>query len=73
VVGGDRAFPDHHPYAAHEVMALVEEAHRLNATPVTTAKDAVRLPAEARAMVQVVRVALEFETPDAVDALLGRV
>jgi len=70
---GARSFADHHPYAAHEVMALIEEAHRLDATPVTTAKDAARLPAEARDMVQVVRVALEFEAPDALDAVLDRV
>jgi tetraacyldisaccharide 4'-kinase len=67
------AFADHHAYAPHEVMALVEEAQRLGAVPVTTAKDAVRLPIEARAMVQVLRVELEFETPAALEALLDRV
>ena len=67
------AFADHHAYAAHEVMSLVEEAQRLGAVPVTTAKDAVRLPIEARAMVQVLRVALEFEAPAALEALLDRV
>jgi tetraacyldisaccharide 4'-kinase len=67
------AFADHHAYAAHEVMALVEEAQRLDAVPITTAKDAVRLPPEARAMVQVLRVELEFEAPAALEALLERV
>lgn len=67
------AFPDHHVYEPDEVMALVEEAHRLKAVPITTVKDAARLSPEARAMVQVLDVTLEFETPDAVAALLDRV
>ena len=67
------AFADHHAYAEHEVMALVEEAQRLDAVPITTAKDAVRLPPAARTMVQVLRVELEFEAPAALEALLDRV
>ena len=67
------AFADHHAYGEHEVMALVEEAQRLDAVPITTAKDAVRLPPAARAMVQVLRVELEFEAPAALEALLDRV
>ena len=67
------AFADHHAYAPHEVMALVEKAQRLDAVPITTTKDAMRLPPDARAMVQVLRVALEFEEPAALEALLDRV
>ncbi len=37
-------FPDHHRWRPEEVMALVERAQALGATPVTTEKDAVRLP-----------------------------
>ena len=68
-----RAFADHHPYSPEEAMALLEEAQRLDATPITTAKDAARLPPAARATVQVLRVTLEFEAPDALEALLERV
>lgn len=61
-------FPDHHRWRAEEVMALVEQANRLGAIPVTTEKDAVRLPAEARAMVEVFPVALVWWDPAPVAA-----
>jgi tetraacyldisaccharide 4'-kinase len=67
------AFADHHAYAPDEVMSLIEEAHRLGAIPITTEKDAVRLSAEARTMVQTLSVALELESPPALEALLDRV
>ena len=38
---------------------------------VTTEKDAVRLPPEARGMVEVLRVALIFDYPHALDTLLS--
>jgi tetraacyldisaccharide 4'-kinase len=61
-------FPDHAPYSEDIVMRLVETAHRLNAIPVTTIKDLVRLPSAARQMVDTLRVSLVFATPDKVDA-----
>jgi tetraacyldisaccharide 4'-kinase len=72
-LAGSEAFGDHHPYTPEEVMALIERAHALDATPVTTAKDFMRLPAEARAMVEVIEVELEFANPDAMARLLARV
>jgi tetraacyldisaccharide 4'-kinase len=66
------ALPDHHAYSEDEVMALIERAVALEAVPVTTAKDALRLPRGARAMVEVVDVAVEFAAPDRLDALLLR-
>lgn len=60
-----RAFPDHHPYAPEEVMALCEDAHAADALPVTTEKDFVRLPAAARPMIRTLSVALEWEEADA--------
>lgn len=71
-VAAAHAFADHHRFAPEQVMALVEEAHALGALPVTTEKDHVRLPAEARAMVRPVRVELVFRTPDRVADLLAR-
>ncbi len=65
-------FPDHHPYAADEIMRLVDVAHREDALLVTTAKDAVRLPPEARGMVQVLEVEIEWDAPERIDALLER-
>ena len=64
-------FADHHPYTADEIMELCETAQARGAVPVTTAKDAVRLPAGARAMVTVVNVSLVFERPAALVNLLG--
>lgn len=63
-------FPDHAPYSEDTVMRLVETAHRLNAIPVTTAKDLVRLPVSGRAMVDVLRISLAFGAPDRVDAFI---
>lgn len=64
------AFADHHRYDADEIMRLVEAAAALDATPVTTAKDFVRLPAEARPMVEPVPVTLAWRRPEALDRLL---
>ena len=44
-----QSFPDHHLYTAAERATLLAEAERLGAIPVTTAKDAARLPAAMRA------------------------
>ncbi|MCP1537392.1 tetraacyldisaccharide 4'-kinase [Methylorubrum extorquens] len=56
----ERAFPDHHPYRPGDWTALSALAAREGARLVTTEKDAVRLPAEARAAVAVLRVTLAF-------------
>ena len=69
-VVASQGFADHHPYDADEVMTLVEQANRLNAVPVTTAKDHVRLPEEAKPMVDVLRVRLAWANPAVLDDLL---
>ncbi len=65
-----RAFPDHHFYRPEEVMALLEQAAALGARCVTTEKDAVRLPADIRAAVETVAVAIEWRDPGDLDRLL---
>jgi tetraacyldisaccharide 4'-kinase len=67
-----RAFADHHAYSPDEVMRLVEAAAQRGAVAVTTAKDAVRLPDEARPMVETLSVALRFDDEAALDRLLAR-
>ncbi len=67
-----RAFPDHHRYTPDEIMALVEAASDLGALPVTTEKDAARLPDAARAMVATLPVRLVFDDEDALDRLLAQ-
>ena len=67
---GTYAFPDHYRYTPDDVMRIVEEAAGKGARPVTTAKDAVRLPEEARPMVDVVPVTVEFEDEAGIDSFL---
>jgi len=66
-------FPDHHPYARRELDELLGDADRLNAIPVTTPKDAVRLPPEVRGRVQVIGVGLAWDDEASVTALLDGV
>lgn len=69
-VAGCEAFPDHHPYAAAEVERVLARAATLGAEPVTTPKDAARLPPGLRARVGVVGVRLLWESEAALDGLL---
>jgi tetraacyldisaccharide 4'-kinase len=66
-------FPDHHVYKPDEVMWLVEMAAAVGAKPVTTLKDYVRLPEEARPMVDTLSVTLEWADEAALDALLSAI
>jgi tetraacyldisaccharide 4'-kinase len=65
------AFPDHHPYTERELHGLLETAARLDAVPVTTAKDAVRMRPALRTKVSVAGVGIEWEDPAAIEALLS--
>ena len=76
-VAARRSFPDHHPYSAGEIQDVLETARRLLATPVTTPKDAVRLPPALRHGIQVVGVRLVWDDDAAaitrlLDAAIGR-
>jgi tetraacyldisaccharide 4'-kinase len=64
------AFADHHAYEPDEIMRMVELAHAARAVPVTTAKDFVRLPVEARPMVRVLAVEVGWSDPIALDRVL---
>lgn len=65
-----KGFPDHHRFGEAEISTLVDAANAADAIPVTTAKDAVRLPPAYRDTVRVLHVALEWEDEDAVEALV---
>lgn len=67
------AFPDHHPYTRDEIAQLAKEAEQAGALLATTAKDAVRVPADLKAAVSVLTVRLEWDTPEALDSILDRV
>ena len=71
------AFADHHRYTKADVLHVIEVANGLNASGfVTTEKDAVKLTAELRALLEAVGplmvVALEVEFVDA-DAVMGSI
>jgi tetraacyldisaccharide 4'-kinase len=70
VLGGARAFPDHHPFSAAELEKLHSDAERLGARLVTTAKDIVRVPSALRAGVEVLKVELRWSDPGALTRLL---
>jgi tetraacyldisaccharide 4'-kinase len=67
----ERAFPDHYAFTPDDLAMLVEEANAMDATLLTTAKDFQRIPEEARALVEVLDVFVEWREPDAVVALLS--
>ncbi|HEX8167880.1 MAG TPA: tetraacyldisaccharide 4'-kinase [Beijerinckiaceae bacterium] len=74
-VARTREFPDHHPYSAEEVGALVDEARREALLPVTTEKDFVRIAALGQGLVETVTalpVILAFADEEPLRAMLGR-
>jgi len=70
-VAATLSFPDHHPFTEADLRRVADAARRHNATPVTTPKDAVRLPAAWRERVRVVGVSLDWDDPPALDRLLA--
>lgn len=66
------AVADHHSYTPDEIMQIVERAHAERAIPVTTEKDFVRLPEDARTMVRALPVRLEWADEAALDVLIDR-
>jgi tetraacyldisaccharide 4'-kinase len=70
VVVATRDFPDHHSYRAAELRDILAAATAANATPITTAKDFVRLPAEFRAAIRCLEVAIAWRDPAMLDRLL---
>ncbi|WP_184431196.1 tetraacyldisaccharide 4'-kinase [Roseospira goensis] len=65
-------FADHHPYQGADIQPILDEAFALGAAPVTTAKDAARLPPDQRQQVDVIDVAVAWDDPAALARLLGR-
>ncbi len=66
-------FPDHHRFSDAELDRVLARAAALDATPVTTPKDAVRLPAEVRSRVRVLGVTLRWDDPAALESLLAEI
>lgn len=68
-----QGFPDHHTFQPREIVGMVEAAQRLDAHAVTTEKDLVRLPAEAREMVEHLSISLEWLDATLLDEVLAPV
>jgi tetraacyldisaccharide 4'-kinase len=72
-VAGCASFPDHHAFTPRDLARLLDRAAREGAVPVTTAKDAVRLPSEVRAKVRVLDIRLAWDDVPALEGLMARV
>jgi tetraacyldisaccharide 4'-kinase len=72
VLAGTQSFADHYPFDAGDMQSLLEDARKLQALPVTTRKDWVRIPPEFRNRVQVVGVELTWQDEAALGSLLDR-
>jgi tetraacyldisaccharide 4'-kinase len=66
-------FPDHHKFRLKEFQAILDRARQLDATPVTTPKDAVRLPPVWRDQVQAVGVRMVWADEAALERLLAEI
>jgi tetraacyldisaccharide 4'-kinase len=66
-------FDDHHLYQQADIQPILDEAFELDALPVTTEKDAMRLSPYQRQQVNVLQVAVRWEHPSAIDSLLNEV
>ena len=67
---GLRAEKDHYAYTGADVEAILAAAADLGAIPVTTEKDAVRLPGGFADRVHVVAILVAWEDEEQVDKLL---
>ena len=73
IVDEQVAFPDHHPYGKGEIEELIAAATATDALLVTTAKDAVRVPAALRDRLTVLPVALAWDDEALLATILGKV
>ena len=72
VLAARHPFADHYPFDDQEIRDLLAEAEKLRATPVTTSKDIVRIPPALRTGIQVVSIALAWDDPAAIEAMLDK-
>ena len=66
-------FDDHYGFQEADVQPILDEAFAIDAIPVTTAKDAVRLAPDQRQQVNVLSVDVEWRDEAALDRLLDGV
>lgn len=71
-VAATQSFADHHAYTAADMTRLQKQAEACGARLVTTEKDAVRIPADARSGIAVLSIKVTWQDEFAVDDLLDR-
>ena len=71
VVVARHPFEDHYRFDLSDIQPILDEAFALDAIPITTAKDAVRLPLDQRQQINVLSTTLVWDNPPAVKALLA--
>ncbi|MBN1425763.1 tetraacyldisaccharide 4'-kinase [Candidatus Fermentibacteria bacterium] len=71
-IRGFVSFPDHHVYSRRDIDTLAKAADRLDALPLTTAKDMARWPLDARWRPHFLEMGLSIDEPDAVLQILIR-
>ncbi|MEJ0062601.1 MAG: tetraacyldisaccharide 4'-kinase [Alphaproteobacteria bacterium] len=72
-LAGTESFADHYPYTATDMETLDKQAVALNAGLLTTAKDAVRLPADWAGRVKTLAVKLQFDDPRTIRQFLPNI
>lgn len=65
-------FDDHHLYQPADIQPILDEAFAINAVPVTTEKDAMRLTPDQRQQVNVLRIGVRWREPATLEDLLRR-
>jgi tetraacyldisaccharide 4'-kinase len=70
-LAGRVRFADHHPFTERELLAILVRARALGVRPVTTPKDATRIPVALRGEFDVVGVGLRWQSPDEIEALIS--
>lgn len=72
IVADVKPFPDHYAYTEADLRSVLDKAAALGVKPVTTPKDAVRLPAGYRDQIAVVGVSLAWDDPAGLESLVAR-
>lgn len=72
IVVAAHPFDDHHLYQPADIQTILDEAFSLDALPVTTEKDAMRLSPYQRQQVNVLRVTARYKNHAGLDALLQK-
>lgn len=65
-------FPDHHPYKPQDMILIERHARSTHSIPITTEKDAVRLPVSMRGKIAMIRVDLELDDRAPLDRLIDQ-